>query len=208
MDLPVRDPNGIAEAQTTGGAANLVLNGALCDPGTALQFDIADSYPDSVAGVRLRWGSATEGVNLTFTGKDDHGNTISEVISGAAGSPAVDTVQFYSQVTVIAASGAIAVNTTVGDSHQSVSKTVPLNWRAYGEPPTYVIFEPDGDVAGTIQEYFGDIQSQPLSTDGWITKHTMAEDTAVATEGTPHARAVRVVVATAGSEFQFGVIQN
>ena len=206
MDIPTVDPNGIAEAQTTGGAANLVLNGALCDPGTAAQFDVGDTYPASVAGVRMRWGSATEGVNLTFTGTNANGTAVTEVIAGAAGSPAVDTVQYWSQITQIAASGAIAVNTTVGDAFSTVSKTLPLNWRSR-EPATYVLTERDHPAKITHEEYFLDPQSVPLATGGWQSVTGLLA-TEGATVGTLHARAYRAVTSTAGGEVQVVVLQN
>src|SRR3990167_10389182 len=98
-DPPTRDADGIAETQATATAGTVTLNGAQADLGTAGQWDIGDSYPSSIAGAKLRIPSATEGVTFTFTGKNEYGTAITEALVGAAGSPATDTVQYFSQVT-------------------------------------------------------------------------------------------------------------
>lgn len=123
------DPNGIAENQTTGGAANLVLNGALCDLGTALQFDIGDAYSDGVGGVRLLLDSAgnISSVIFTITGKDQDGNTVTETVTGVT-TTAISTTKYYSQVTVIAADSAVGSNVFIGTvTGEMVSRTVPVN---------------------------------------------------------------------------------
>ncbi len=128
IDPAALDPNGIAETQTVT-ADDLALDGALCDLGTALQFDIGDAYSDGVGGVRLLFDAAGD-INtavFTITGLDQDGNSITEVVTGVT-TTAVSTVQYYSQVTVIAvtvaAATAVFVGTIVGEL---VSKTVPLN---------------------------------------------------------------------------------
>ena len=209
-DPPTRDADGIAETQATATAGTVTLNGALCDLGTAARFDIGDSYPTSIAGVKLRINSATEGVNFTFTGLNQHGQAITEVLAGAAGSPATDTVQYFSRLTSVTTSGQ-ADGIQIGVSHGTVSKAVPLNWRNH-EAATYAIYEVDytaGDLTGTtIWEYFGDFQHDTggFATDGWVNKVTTA--TEGATVGTLGARAVRVSMATHGTEFQFAIVQN
>lgn len=205
FDPTARDADGIAEAQALSTAGALTLDGTQADLGTAAQWDIGDSYPADVAGARIRISVATDGVTWTVTGKDQDGNSITEAISGNNGA-AVDSIQFYSQITAISGDGHTIADLTVGPAHDTTSKTIPLNWRS-AEPPTYSIYEVDGDVKATIEEYFGDPQTVPLSTDGWTSVHTEETGNA-AVEGTLHARAVRVRSATNGGEFQFGIAQN
>ena len=80
FDPPVRDPDGIAESQSTATAGSVVLNGAQADLGTALQWLISDSFGADIAGARLKIASATEGVNYTFTGLDQDGNSIQRLL--------------------------------------------------------------------------------------------------------------------------------
>ena len=111
------DDNGIAESQavvvlTT---PELVLNGALCDLGTALQFDIGDAYSAGVGGVKLLFDSAGD-INtnvFTITGRDQDGNVITEDVTGVTTTP-VPTVNYYSQVTSITASIDTTSNVFVG----------------------------------------------------------------------------------------------
>ena len=101
------DVDGIAEAQTLAGAGNLTLNGALCDLGTAGQFDIGDSYSDGIGGAKIAIDSAGDvtTVNFTVTGKDQDGNDITEVITGVT-TTEVQSTNYYSQITQIAADAA------------------------------------------------------------------------------------------------------
>ena len=123
------DPNGIVEDQTTPGAANLTLGGALCTSGTSGQFDIGDSYSAGIGGIRLVFESAgnISGVTFTITGKDQDGNSITEDVTGPNATTA-STVQYYSQVTQIAADGAVGTNVEVGTATgELLTRTIPIN---------------------------------------------------------------------------------
>ena len=111
------DDNGIAESQavvvlTT---PELVLNGALCDLGTALQFDIGDAYSAGVGGVKLLFDSAGDiSTNVfTITGLDQDGNSATETVTSVTTTP-VSTTKYYSQVTSITASIDTTSNVFVG----------------------------------------------------------------------------------------------
>ena len=198
FDPPVRDPDGIAESQSTATAGSVILNGAQADLGTALQWLISDSFGADIAGAQLRIVSASEGVNYTFTGLDQDGNSITEVIAGAAGSPSTDTVQFFSKVTAITTSGQADL-IIIGPSNTMTTKSYPTNWRNR-EPATYQVYEQDGNMTVHIEEYFGPLNA-PLSTDGWVELP--------GPDGTLHATAARFwAVATETSEAQFAVLQN
>lgn len=201
-----RDADGIAKSQTLTTAGAVTLDGILATEGSTAGFNIADSYGDGVAGVRIRWSSATEGITLTLTGLDQSGNSITEVLTGAAGSPAVDSVQYFSRLTSAVGSGESGAF-TIGPSHNSVSRIIPLNWRAH-EPAEYSIAQVDLPMRCTVQEYFNDPQSQPLATDGWFPKQAYLSTDGAVLAGTQHARAVRLALATAGGTLVFGISQN
>ena len=79
--------NGIAENQTTAGAADLVLNGSLADLGGGV-FDIYDAlYSSGVGGVRIAIDSAGDisSVIFTVTGTDQDGIARTEACGDAAG---------------------------------------------------------------------------------------------------------------------------
>ncbi len=122
------DPNGIAESQTVT-ADDLALDGALCDLGTALQFDIGDAYSADITGVRLLFDAAGD-INtavFTITGLDENGNSVTEAVTGVT-TTAVSTVNYYSQVTVIAVTVATATAVFVGTvTGELVTKVVPIN---------------------------------------------------------------------------------
>lgn len=152
------DPNGIAENQTTAGAEDLTLDGTLCDAGTALQFDIGDGYSAGIGGIRLLFDSAGDisAITFTITGKDQDGNNITETVTGVS-TTAVSTTKYYSQVTVIATSGAVGSNVFIGTvTGELMSRTIPLN--SYSEIAAAVVVSGlTGTCQFRFQETFEDI---------------------------------------------------
>ena len=206
-----RDPDGLAESQQLATDGAVVLDGVQADLGTAGVWDISDtSYPASIGGVRLRHSGASEGVTFTVVGTDENGASKTEVITGAAGSPATDTATYWSTVSSVTGSGQHHAF-TIGPAHGVVSKTVPLNWRnREGVGADYAVYDLEttaGDVAASIWEYFGPFQTDGFATDGW-TQKVVAAATEGITVGTTHARAVKVALATHGASFQMGILQN
>jgi hypothetical protein len=203
------DTDGICENQTTGGAANLVLNGALCDLGTALQFDIADAYSSGVGGIRLLFDSAGDisTVVFTITGKDQDGIAVTETVTGVT-TTAVSTVNFYSQVTQIAASAAVGSNVFVGTATgELVSRTVPLN-RHSDSAAAVAVSGLSGTCQFDLQQTFDDF----LQDSGTINWFDISSDQAadVAATATLHATGVRCKFDsyTNGAELQFHVSYN
>jgi hypothetical protein len=204
------DPNGIAENQTTGGAANLVLNGALCDLGTAGQFDIGDSYSSGIGGVRLLFDSAgnISTVNFTITGKDQDGFAVTEVVTGVT-TTAVSTVNYYSQVTVIAADAAVASNVFVGTvTGELVSKTIPVN-RFSQQAAACAISALAGTTTFDLQETYDDLSTTSGSSAAWF-DFTTNQQADGASTATPNATGVRMKMDSYsnGAEFQFHVSFN
>ena len=116
------DGNGIAEDQTTSGAADLTLDGALVTSSVATA---AEAQIVSIEG-----SGNNSGITFTVTGTDQDGKTVSEVITGSNGGTAVSTV-YFKTVTQIAASGAVTGDVEVGWLAASgfSTKSIPVNWR-------------------------------------------------------------------------------
>ena len=213
IDPPALDPNGIAESQSVT-ADNLALNGALCDSGTALQFDIGDSYGADIAGVKLLFdaGSDISTAVFTITGKDEYGNAVTEAVTGVT-TTAVSTVGYFSQVTVIAVTVAAATGCFVGTvGGAMVSKTYVLN-RYSQSPAAVAVTGLTGTIDWSIQESFDNIAIDGGSSAAWLApvNSTGAGLTTTATDlaGTldQNATGARLIVNSYsdGAELQFHV---
>ncbi len=180
------DVDGIAASQTTAGAGNLLLNGALSALGTAGQFDIGDSYSSGIGGVIIAIVSVGDvsTVNFTVTGKDQDGNAITEVITGVTAVP-VQSTNYWSQITQIAVDAAVGSAVTVGTVDEIITRTLPLNWRA-GEAATVVVSGLVGTCQFDIDETFDDmsnntgfnwstnLSNQSANVSGLLTLHATA----------------------------------
>lgn len=204
------DPDGIAENQTLAGAGNLTLDGALCDLGTALQFDIGDSYSSGIGGVQIAIDSAGDinTVNFTVTGKNEDGIATTEVITGVT-TTAVESTTYWSQITQIAADAAVGSNVFVGPVDEIITRTLPLNWRAT-EAATVAVTQLAGTCQYDVDETFDDVQATvPAITTTWET--SLSNQTANASGLlTLHATGVRLKFDsyTDTAELQFAVIQG
>jgi hypothetical protein len=172
------DPNGIAEDQSPGAAGNLTLNGALCDLGTAGQFDIGDAYSDGVGGVQIGIESTgnISGVTFTVTGKNQDGESVTEDITGPNNST-VESTTYWSQITQIAHDGAIGTNTEVGTVDEISTPTYPLNWHA--DPAAVVVVN---GLAGTcswdVDVTYDEVIRAGTTSAAWITVQTNTTDLA------------------------------
>lgn len=117
------DANGIAEDQTTAGAADLSLDGALVSGGVATA---AEAQIVSIEGT-----GNNSGITFTVTGDDADGTEQSEVVTGANNGTAV-TAAFFKTVNQIAASGAVTGNVEVGwlEADGAVTRSLVTNWRS------------------------------------------------------------------------------
>jgi len=205
IDPPDVDPDGICENQTTAGAANLVLNGALCDLGTAGQFDIGDSYSSGIAAVKVAIDSAGDvsSVNFTVTGLNQYGVSVSEVITGVT-TTAVESTLYYSQITQIAADAAVGSNVFVGPVDDFVSQICPVNWQAT-EAYTTAAMNVTGTINYDMQASFDQIRDQnPLY---WYS-YQASKTATLAAEAVRHSVTVRLLVNSysSGAELQYQVV--
>lgn len=211
IDVPDVDADGIAEAQTTAGAANLNLNGVLADKGTPGQFNIGDDYSSGIGGVRVGIASTGDisGVTFTITGKDQDGVAATEDITGVNASTVTSTT-YWSEITQIAADGAVGTNVTVGTVDEVVTRTHPLNYLR-DEAGTYAITGLSGTLEYDVDETFDPIWDDEGGADitNWLTIEGGKSADQVSL-GTLHARAVRLKLNSysSGAELQFTVLQN
>jgi hypothetical protein len=212
VDPAALDPNGICENQTQLINVSLDLDGALCDLGTALQFDIGDAYGAGVGGVKLLIDSAgaIDTVVFTITGKDQDGVSVTEDVTGV-NTTAVSTVKYYSQVTEIATSiAAVDSNVFVGTvTGELCTPTYVLN--KYSNTGAGVsISGLSGTCQFDIQETFTDIAGDVSATTAvWaVAVSNGSADTS--TNLTVGAAGCRLVLDsyTDGAELQFTVASN
>jgi len=198
------DADGICESQTTAGSGPLVLNGALCDVGTAAQFNIEDSYSSGIGGVKIGITSTgnLSGVTFSVTGKDADGQSISEGITGPNNST-VQSTNYYSEITSILVTGAVGTAVTVGTVDEVVTKTVPIN-RYASQQFSVAGLGVTGTIQFDIQQCFNNVPR--VYPDNWI--NISSNQTAdVAANAATSASAVRLVVDSysSGAEVQFYV---
>lgn len=204
FDLPDVDPNGIAEDQTTAGAGNLVLDGALCDLGTAGQFNIGDSYPVGVGGVQIGIESTGNlaGVTFTVTGVDYNGDAQTEDITGPNNST-VESTTYWKKITQIAVDGAVGTNVEVGTVDEVISVIIPVNYKN-DEPATLIVTGLAGTIAFDVDETFQRSGiSVPTVWDELLSNQSADLNDTL----TRHATACRVRVDSysSGAEFQLAV---
>lgn len=99
------DANGICVDQTTAGAGDLTLDGALVSGGVAT---IAMAQIISIEGT-----GDNSGVVFTITGTNAEGKTVSENVTGANNGTA-DSTGYFKTVTGISVDGAITGNVEIG----------------------------------------------------------------------------------------------
>jgi hypothetical protein len=214
MDPANVDPNGIAESQTVAAASSLALDGALCDAGTAGQFDVGDAYSAGIGGVQLAFdaGSDISTSVLTITGKDQDGISVTEAVTGVT-TTAVLTSNYYSQVTEIAVTVAEATGVfvgTVGSSTGIVSKTFPIN--IYSEmAATVAVSGKTGTVTFDLQQTFDDIPAVGVENANWFdvtSGSNLTADTAVQADRGASAVRCKWDSYSDGAELQFHVSYN
>lgn len=134
--LDAADPNGIALDQTTGGAADLLINGAFAVAGVATL--------DQQRKVGLESTANLSAVTFTVYGTDQSGRIISEALAGPNNNT-VSTILDFLTVTRISVSAAVGTNVEVGTTGVGASVPIPMN---LGQTPFNATITVD--VTGTI----------------------------------------------------------
>jgi hypothetical protein len=126
ITVPVltNDLNGICLDQTTSGADDLTLNGALVSAVTG----VATAAAAQIVSIEGTGNSA--GVTFTITGTNADGHTQTEGIAGPNSSTVISTYHFIT-VTGIAASGAVDGNVEIGwmATDGMSTKTIPVDYK-------------------------------------------------------------------------------
>lgn len=125
------DADGIATAQTLGGAASVTLNGTLVVDGVAIikrSDSDANGRPYSQIGQVVTIASVgnDSGVTFTVTGKDQDGQSRTTTVTGANAGTATVT-GYWTEVSAVSSSGATAANITVGITAVFSTPTIPLD---------------------------------------------------------------------------------
>lgn len=163
--LDLADSNGIALDQTTGGAGNLVLNGAFVTGGVAFLDAQRRVELESVADLSL--------INFTITGTDEQGRVISETIAGPNIGVSATTLDFFT-VTQIAVDAAVGTNVEVGTNGVGASIPIPVDKNL---TPTSIGLGIviTGTVDVTVQHTFDDIfTDNPSAIHTWFDHPTLA----------------------------------
>ncbi len=149
------DANGIAEDQTTAGAANLVLDGALAQTITN-KFGSVVEVPLGGRQITLESAANLSAVDFTITGRDFGGREISEVIAGPNANTVATVRVDWNVVTQIAVSAAVGTNVEVGVNNVGASAPVPLD--QYFSPFNVSVgVTVVGTINATVQFTFDDI---------------------------------------------------
>lgn len=120
----VASTNNICLAQTTGGVANLTINGALASAGVATLTPAGRVSFASTGNIST--------VIFTITGTDRYGFAQTATITGINNSTVATTIDFLT-ITRIAASGAVGTNVTVGTNGSASTQWYPADYK-HGTP--------------------------------------------------------------------------
>lgn len=128
------DDNGICAAQTTAGAANMLINGALASGG-AVTLDVASQ-------IGIYCAADINTVVFTITGTSPEGVAQTGTITGVNAST-VESTEYWKTITQIATSAAVGTNTIVGTVDEFASKCYAVDIYTNGHTV-------GGYVSGTI----------------------------------------------------------
>lgn len=119
LETPTLD--NICEDQTTGGAADLVIDGTLAVNGV-ITLDTAHRIDFESAG-------DIQAVVFTITGTDNQGQPLTDTVTGVNIST-VTSSEYFKTITQIAASAAVGTNVSVGTTDEAISQIVPLDFQS------------------------------------------------------------------------------
>lgn len=207
MDPINVDPDGICENQTTAGAADLVLNGVLCDLNGGT-FDVTvGGYSTGIGGVRIAIDSAGDIHTVIFTvyGTDQDGVSRTETITNVT-TTAVNSVIFWKTITRIAADSAVGSNVFVGPIDQIITPTLPLNWRL-DFPATFDVNTLTGtcqyDIESTLSTF--DVNTDPTTLTWFVAQSNKTADLLGELQRYTTGVRLRFDSYSSGAELQFAV---
>lgn len=124
ITVAAEDRDGIALAQTTAGAANLVLNGILSSGGV---YTATDGGSTVKVGhqVSIYSGADINTVTFTIYGTDPDGVSITDTVTGV-NAGAVETTKYFYTVTRVATSAIVGSNVEVGIVDEIATARIPI----------------------------------------------------------------------------------
>lgn len=214
IDPADSDPNGIAEDQQPDVGTPFILNGAMCDVGTALQFDIGDVYSSGISGIQISFESTGNwsGVNITIVGKDENGFALTETLAGPNNNTVTST-KYFSQILAdgITVSDTVETDIECGPADIFVTKAIPVN--SYGQNgATLAVTGLSGTIQYDMQETFDELLTATgaqVQAANWVDvqSNKTANLTALATVAATGVR-LHVDSYTDSAELQFHVNEN
>lgn len=191
----VLDRDGIATAQTTAGAADLTIDGALASGGVATMGN------QQIVGIYS--GGNLSALTFTVYGTDRNGNSITEAITGPNTTTVSSTKNFY-KVTRVAASGAVASAVEIGVT--GLGQSVPYALDLSITPP-YIAVSIGTPTGGTYKMQYtyenvfaSTFPNATVASQNWVDDANMTGKTgAYATTLTTPVAAIRFAITTAGS---------
>lgn len=165
------DDDGIAEAQQTGGAGALTLDGADVSGGVA---SFAASGQTLRVGYQVGIASAGDlsGVDFTVTGTAPGGAALSETLAGPNANT-VETAAYFETVTSVTVDGAVGSDVTVGTVDEFVTTPIPVDLYCY---QTTIAVDISGTIDFTVQKAYERLTAG--ETANWIDITALAAKTA------------------------------
>lgn len=197
--LATPDLNGICLDQTTGGAANLTINGASASGGTV-------TFTGGGYRVSAESAGDIQTVTFTITGTDPEGRAITDTITGVNAST-VETTAYFKTVTQVAADGAVGTNVEIGHVDEFAAQMYPLD--VYIDKTTCMV-NVSGTVNLDVQALVQDPQTVTSDNQVWFDHVLLAGVTADSTGSYDQPiDAVRVITNSfsAGATIEFTVRQ-
>jgi len=200
------DADGIAQAQTPGGAGNFTLNGDLISGGV---------FTSSDGGARQLLFTTVDnesGDTYTITGTDADGRAQTETVTGPNATTGEST-KYFLTVTQIATSGAATDTVAIGTVDEMSSRTFPLNRHA--DTGALIHMNVTGTIDWTVQITGQDIQQSFTDQEAiaWVAPNaaiftTTATDAISTLEAGATAMRVLVNSHSSGGEVQAHISQQ
>lgn len=195
------DPNGIFEDQTTGGAGNLTLDGALVSDGSWTSSD------GTAHQISFESAGDISGVTITITGTDADDNAITEDVTGP-NATTVESSSYFKTVTQIAVDGAVGTNMEGGPVDELVTNTIPLD---HYRSEAALGIDLSGTANFTVQHTFANVLADGTSSVTWYDHDTLTS-ISTTTDGnydkTPSATRLKLNSYTAGCSLTYHILTS
>lgn len=205
---PTAVTTAICTAQTTAGAGALTIDGTLLDLAETTYGVRRVVLPGIQRVVTLTSAADIHTVNVTITGKDLRGATVTETRAAPTANTVATTAEFH-EITSITVDAAVGTGMSVGTGNTGSTNWFMCSNFANPASITVAIALVTGTISATVQNTLADVQAgAPAS--GEIFDHpTIAAATAKAESNYAFPpRFVRAINASGAGSFDFTIIQT